>query len=178
FNITLGELFEASTIAELVPRLLAAGNTQEDAFDVLLPIKPQGTRPPLFCVHHGFGLSWSYIGLSKYMHPDQPLYGLQVRGFFDNDQPAASVEDMAIDYIDQIRRVQPHGPYYLLGYSLGGMIAHTMAAHLERQGEIVMLLAIMDSIPDLSKEPAMSQQEEPYDKTKFIGWFANRSNEE
>ncbi|KAF9946386.1 hypothetical protein BGZ65_009776, partial [Modicella reniformis] len=62
-------------------------------------------------------------------------------------EPAATMEDMAIDYIDQVRRIQPHEPYCLLGYPFGGMVAHTMAAHLECQGESVALLAVMDSIP-------------------------------
>jgi thioesterase domain-containing protein/acyl carrier protein len=172
FKINLGTLFEAPTIAELVPRLLTAGNIQEDAFDVLLPIKPHGTRPPLFCIHHGFGLSWSYIGLARHLHADQPLYGLQARGFFNSSsQPAATVDDMALDYIDQIQRIQPHGPYHLLGYSFGCMVAHTMAAHLEQQGEGVALLAAMDSIPKLHAQNYEEQQE---DESEHVRFFANR----
>jgi thioesterase domain-containing protein len=172
FKINLGILFEAPTIAELVPRLLTAGNIQEDAFDVLLPIKPRGTRPPLFCIHHGFGLSWSYIGLARHVHADQPLYGLQARGFFNSSsQPAATVEGMALDYIDQIRRIQPHGPYHLLGYSFGCMVAHTMAAHLERQGESVALLAAMDSVPEFH---SLSFEENQEDESEHVRIFANR----
>ncbi|KAI8345677.1 Alpha/Beta hydrolase protein [Mortierella sp. GBAus27b] len=181
FNFNLGALFEAPTIAELVPHLLNAGNVQEDAFDVLLPIKTRGTRPPLFCIHHGFGLSWSYIGLAKHLHADQPLYGLQARGFFDNGQPAATLEEMALDYIDQIRRIQPRGPYHLLGYSFGGMVVHTMAAHLERQGEIVALIAMMDSLPniphDLASEDDQGQEDDDDDESNHIRLFANRVND-
>ncbi|KAI8363206.1 Alpha/Beta hydrolase protein [Mortierella sp. GBAus27b] len=166
FKITLNDLFAAPTIAELVPRLLTAGNTQEDSFDVLLPIKSQGSRLPLFCIHHGFGLCWSYISLLKFMHPDQPI------------KAAESVEEMALDYIDQIRRIQPRGPYSLLGYSFGGMVAHTMAAILERQGDKVALLGNMDSIPMVSEQEAMEfvQQQEGNvgDVSKFIQLFANR----
>ncbi|KAK3827461.1 MAG: Alpha/Beta hydrolase protein [Benniella sp.] len=107
----------APTIAELAPHLLTAGNTQENAFDVLLPIKPRGTRIPLFCVHHGFGLSWSFIGLSKHLHSDQPIYGLQARGFFDG-QLATTPEDMAFDYIEQVRRTNLMG---LTAYSGTGL---------------------------------------------------------
>ncbi|KAF9951952.1 hypothetical protein BGZ65_005628 [Modicella reniformis] len=149
FNITLRMLFEAPTIAELSARLLDTSNSQEDAFDVLLPIRPQGSRSPLFCIHPGMGLSWCFIGLSRHLNADQPLYGLQERGFFDNGQPAATIDEMASDYICQIRRIQAHGPYHLLGYSFGGMVAHTMAVQLEQQGEKVSLLALMDSIPSL-----------------------------
>jgi thioesterase domain-containing protein len=171
FKINLSTLFEAPTIAELVPRLLTIGNSQEDMLDVLLPIKSRGTRPPLFCVHHIFGVSWSYINLARHLHADQPLYGLQARGFFDNSQLAATVEEMALDYIDQIRRIQPHGPYHLLGFSFGCMVAHTMAAHLERQGESVALLVIMDSIPKFLGQYSEEQQE---DRSEFVRLFVNR----
>ncbi|KAK3807086.1 MAG: hypothetical protein J3Q66DRAFT_392743 [Benniella sp.] len=147
FKITLGTLFMAPTIADLVPHLLTAGDTQDDAFHVVLPIKPRGNRSPLFCIHHGLGLSWSYIGLSKHLHPDQPIYGLQARGFIDGGPSATTLEDMALDYIEEIRQIQPHGPYCLLGYSFGGRVAHAMTACLERQGEQVALLAVMDTIP-------------------------------
>jgi thioesterase domain-containing protein len=178
FSITLGTLFMAPTIAELVPHLLAAGNSQEDAFDVLLPIRPRGTRFPLFCVHHGFGISWSYIGLSKHLHPDQPIYGLQARGFVDGTRSPTTLDEMALDYIEQIKRIQPHGPFCLLGYSFGGKVAHTMAAHLERQGERVALLAVMDAVPRNSVVKRQATIEEQDDETHGyatdIQLFVNR----
>ncbi|CAO3572895.1 unnamed protein product [Mortierella alpina] len=145
FEITLRTLFEAPTIAQLAPRLLATGAAHDESYDVLLPIKPQGTRPPLFCVHPGTGLSWCYTGLSTQLDPDQPLYGLQARGFIDNGNMASTLDEMVLDYIDQVRSVQPHGPYHLLGYSFGGLVAHTMASYLEKQGERVALVALMDT---------------------------------
>ncbi|KAI8347550.1 Alpha/Beta hydrolase protein [Mortierella sp. GBAus27b] len=78
---------------------------------------------------------------------------------------------MALDYIDQIRRIQPHGPYHLLGYSFGCMVAHTMTAHLEQQGESVALLAAMDSIPKLH---AQSYEEQQEDESEHVRFFANR----
>jgi len=181
FKVTLGTLFMAPTIAELVPHLLTAGNNQEDVFDVLLPIKPRGARLPLFCVHHGFGLSWSFIGLSKHLHPDQPIYGLQARGFFDDGQFAATLEDMALDYIEQIRRIQPHGPYCLLGYSFGGVVAHTMASYLELQGEQVALLAVMDTTPTnpvAKSRASIDEQEDAASRsTRLIRQFTNRVND-
>ncbi|KAI8347843.1 Alpha/Beta hydrolase protein, partial [Mortierella sp. GBAus27b] len=121
--------------------------SQDAAFNVLLPIKKHGTRDPLFCVHSGSGLNWDYLRVVKHLDVDQPVYGLQIRGFFDDNQPAATVDDMARDYIDQIRKIQPHGPYRLLGWSFGGFVAHSIASHLERQGEKVVLLGLMDSFP-------------------------------
>ncbi|KAF9350088.1 hypothetical protein BGX34_001421, partial [Mortierella sp. NVP85] len=174
FKITLGTLFMAPTIAEMVPHLLTAGNTQEDAFDVLLPIKPRGNRSPLFCVHHGFGLSWGYIGLSKHLHLDQPIYGLQARGFVDGEQSATTLEDMALDYIEQIRRIQPHGPYCLLGYSFGGTVVHTMATHLELQGERVALLALMDTRPMEKSQVSVDEQSDEAQENANIQLFVNR----
>ncbi|KAG0212761.1 hypothetical protein BGX28_005607, partial [Mortierella sp. GBA30] len=148
FDMSLRTLFEAPTIAELAPRLLATGATQEESYDVLLPIRPQGTKSPLFCVHPGSGLSWCYTGLSTRLDPDQPLYGLQARGFIDNGEMASTLEEMVLDYIDQVRRIQPHGPYHLLGYSFGGAVVHTMASYLENLGESVAFVALMDSFAD------------------------------
>jgi len=174
FKITLGILFMAPTIADLVPHLLTAGNNQEDAFGVLLPIRPHGARLPLFCVHHVFGISWGYIGLSKHLHPDQPIYGLQARGLADGEWCATTFDDIALDYIEQIRRIQPHGPYCLLGYSFGGKMVHTMAAHLERQGERVALLAVMDNGPvELSHAPA-EERSDGLNMDGDIQLFANR----
>ncbi|KAG0199282.1 hypothetical protein BGX28_007424, partial [Mortierella sp. GBA30] len=145
FEISLRTLFEAPTIAELAPRLLETGIRQEESYDVLIPIKPQGTRPPLFCIHPVTGLSWCYTGLSTRLDPDQPLYGLQARGFIDGEKMASTLDEMVLDYIDQVRRTQPHGPYHLLGYSFGGRVAHTMASYLEKQGERVALVVLMDT---------------------------------
>ncbi|UUM20748.1 non-ribosomal peptide synthetase [Mycoavidus sp. SF9855] len=149
-EITLRTLFEAPTVADLAQRLMQPNSAQEDSFDVLLPIQPSGTRPPLFCIHPVLGISWSYIGLSQHLGKDQPIYGLQARGMNGSAPLPPSIDAMAADYIEQIRRVQPDGPYYLLGWSLGGNIAYSMATQLEQQGEKVALLALMDSYSDLS----------------------------
>ncbi|KAF9402012.1 hypothetical protein BGX21_011503 [Mortierella sp. AD011] len=177
FEMSLRTLFEAPTIAELATRLLEGGNTQNDSYEVLLPIRPHGTRPPLFCVHPGFGLSWCYIGLSAQLHKDQPIYGLQARGFFGNGQLPTSLDEMALDYLDQIRSIQPHGPYHLLGYSLGGSIAHTMAAHLEQQGERVALLAVMDTSANYYKLPPrpIEEDKEEQHNQEFLRFLAGVS---
>ncbi|KAI8347854.1 Alpha/Beta hydrolase protein [Mortierella sp. GBAus27b] len=145
-KLSLADVFQTPTIAQLAS-LVSSGDSHEAAFNVLLPIKKHGSRAPLFCIHPGIGLSWDYMRLVKHLHAEQPVYGLQIRGFFDDDQPAATVDEMALDYIDQIQRIQPCGPYRLLGWSFGGVVAHTLASHLERQGERVVLLGIMDSFP-------------------------------
>ncbi|MCG1043369.1 amino acid adenylation domain-containing protein [Mycetohabitans sp. B8] len=147
-SISMRTLFEAPTLAALAQRVSAQGSEQDDSFAVLLPIQPHGTRPALFCVHPVSGLSWHYRSLSSHLEADQPVYGLQARGLDGVSSPAPTIEAMAADYIDQIRRIQPNGPYYLLGWSLGGNVVHSMATQLEQQGERVALLAVLDATPD------------------------------
>ncbi|MEU9331657.1 amino acid adenylation domain-containing protein [Streptomyces sp. NPDC048290] len=114
---------------------------------VLLPLRPEGTRPPLFCLHPSMGLSWSYAALIPHLPADLPVYGVQARGLAGPEELPHSIEDMAADYADEIRRVQPEGPYHLLGWSFGGMIAQAIACRLEELGAEVALLALLDAYP-------------------------------
>ncbi|KAF9367682.1 hypothetical protein BGX21_007157, partial [Mortierella sp. AD011] len=110
-----------------------------------MPLRTQGSRRPLFCIHPVQGLSWSFSKLLNHLHKDQPVYGLQARGLNGKGQLPGSIHEMAKDYIDQIRRIQSHGPYLLLGWSFGGFVANSMAVQLKDLGERVDLLAIMDT---------------------------------
>ncbi|GJJ72495.1 nonribosomal peptide synthetase DhbF [Entomortierella parvispora] len=150
FEFKLQTLFTSPTVAELTLKLLSGASSQDDEYGVLLPLKTQGCRPPLFCIHPGLGLSWQYMSFAKHLHPEQPLYGLQSRGLDGKAPVAASMEELTLDYIDHIRKIQPHGPYHLLGWSFGGTAAHNIAVELEKQSERVPLLVIMDSTVDVS----------------------------
>ncbi|MFG2455462.1 thioesterase domain-containing protein, partial [Streptomyces sp. NPDC048512] len=139
-------LFETPTIATLVEQLdRAPGCSSGDSFGVLLPLRTEGDLDPLFCVHPAIGLSWAYSGLLRHLDRQQPLYGLQARKFSDPDAAAPGVEEMVEDYLNEIRSVQPSGPYSLLGWSFGGIVAHAIAVRLQEEGEDVALLAMMDS---------------------------------
>ncbi|KAF9948776.1 hypothetical protein BGZ72_009363, partial [Mortierella alpina] len=148
-DLKLHMLFSAPTLSGLALQLdaISTGDDQGDEYSVIIPLKPQGSRAPIFCVHPGPGLSWSYRNLAKHVHPEQPLYGLQSRGLDGKSPLASSIEEMTLDYIDHIRKIQPQGPYHILGWSFGGTVAHNMAVVLQSQGESVPLLAIMDSTP-------------------------------
>ncbi|KAF9311809.1 hypothetical protein BG003_007013 [Podila horticola] len=161
-DLKLQSLFSAPSIAELVQTVRQDGacKNEDDDYNVLLPLKTRGNRSPLFCIHSGLGMSWSYRGLVPHLHPEQPLYGLQARGLDGKTPLASSVEEMTLDYIDQILKVQPHGPYKLLGWSFGGTVAHNMAVEFEKRGEQVSLLVIMDSLVDYSQLPTASLDEE------------------
>jgi thioesterase domain-containing protein len=118
-----------------------------DSLSVLLPIRANGDGPVLFCIHPGGGLSWGYMPLARYVPEDLRLYALQARGLDGNSDFAASIRHMAADYITQMQAIQPTGPYHLLGYSLGGIIAHEIAVQLQAMGEQVANLVIGDAYP-------------------------------
>ncbi|MDL5206028.1 non-ribosomal peptide synthetase [Streptomyces sp. ALI-76-A] len=135
---------------------------QQTGTGILLPLREEGAGTPLFCVHPAAGIAWSYAGLAGSLGPDQPVYGLQARGLDGEDVLPASVQEMAADYLDHVRSVQPAGPYRLLGWSFGGMVAQEMAVQLQRSGESVELLAILDAYPDGAGDGAgAAQPEEP-----------------
>ncbi|PFN48379.1 non-ribosomal peptide synthetase [Bacillus thuringiensis] len=144
-ELNIGTLFAAPTVAGLAERL-EMGNGQS-ALDVLLPLRASGDQLPLFCVHPAGGLSWCYAGLMKSLGTDYPIYGVQARGIAKNEELPKTLEEMAADYLKHVREVQPHGPYRLLGWSLGGNVVHAMAAQLQNEGEEVELLVMLDSYP-------------------------------
>uniref|UniRef100_UPI001FE8E1FF thioesterase domain-containing protein n=1 Tax=Allorhizocola rhizosphaerae TaxID=1872709 RepID=UPI001FE8E1FF len=145
-RVEIRDLFQAPTAAGL-DRRIAGGSGGAEAMGVLLPLRAEGDLPPLFCVHPAAGMSWPYAGLTRHLGNAQPVYGLQTRALTQPGYRAASVDEMADDYLAEIRAVQPTGPYRLLGWSFGGLVAHAIAVRLQAMGETVELLALMDSYP-------------------------------
>jgi amino acid adenylation domain-containing protein len=140
-ELTPRDVFTHQTVEALV----RAGDPGDRiGFEVLLPIRTTGSRPPVFFVHPAGGLAWPYLQFQRHLGPDQPAYGLQARAFTRSDLPG-SVAEMAADYLEQIRSVRPSGPYHLVGWSLGGLVAYEMAVRLQAAGEDVGLLALIDS---------------------------------
>ncbi|MEE2035312.1 amino acid adenylation domain-containing protein, partial [Rhodococcus chondri] len=147
-------VFTHPTVEALAARI-AEGGSGGPEFGTILPIRAQGDLPPLFCVHPIVGLSWCYTALARQIDPSVPVYGLQT----PLDDKPATLDDLAAHYVDEIRRIQPHGPYRLLGWSLGGVIAHAMAVQLQAVGESVETLAMLDSFvgTELSEAAASEQ---------------------
>jgi len=114
--------------------------------DVVLPLRPDGERYPLFCVHPVGGTGWRYSSLLRAFDPSYPIIGLQARGL-EGGPLASTMDEMVTEYAARIRQVQPSGPIHLLGWSLGGNIAQALATRLRRSGEEVGLLALMDAYP-------------------------------
>ncbi len=144
-------LFEAPTVAQLAQQLYM--DNSQRALEVLLPLRPAGTRIPLFCIHPVMGLSWCYSGLVGLLGADQPIYGIQSRGIAQVEPLPKTIEEIAADYLDQILLIQPNGPYNLLGWSFGGHVAHAIATKMQDQGERVALLAILDAYPSRMNQP-------------------------
>ncbi|WP_280221009.1 non-ribosomal peptide synthetase [Nocardia neocaledoniensis] len=150
--------FTDATVAALAARIDASSGDydleSDDALGVLLPIRnrvPHGTEAggPLFCVHPMYGLSWCYAGLAQYIPARRPIFGLQSPALSEAGYLPGTLAEMARRYVDEIRAEQPHGPYRLLGWSLGGVLAHAVATQLQAAGERVSLLAMLDSHPDI-----------------------------
>jgi amino acid adenylation domain-containing protein len=146
----------AEKIAELRAEKAPDARTISAPLDVWLPLRPapaKSARLPLFCVHPAVGVSWCYAGLLAHLEPRVPIFGLQSRGLTEPDRLPADLSTMAADYVREIRRAQPAGPYQLLGWSVGGLVAQEMAVQLRQAGESVELLALMDSYPMNSLDP-------------------------
>jgi thioesterase domain-containing protein/acyl carrier protein len=146
-ELTVRTLLEEPTPAGLAGRLHDTGAAHED-FDVLLPIRTDGQEAPLFCVSPLAGLSWCYAGLLRYL-PNRPVYGLQTCGITRSGRLPAHLDELVDDYVAEILRVRPAGPYHLLGWSAGGNLAHAIAVRLQADGDRVGLLALLDSYVDL-----------------------------
>jgi thioesterase domain-containing protein/peptidoglycan/xylan/chitin deacetylase (PgdA/CDA1 family) len=136
--------------------------TARAAGGILDPLMPMRVAdgPALFCAHPVVGLSWCYMGLLPHVDARYALYGLQARGLRRPEPLPASMQEMAQDYTDQIRTAQPTGPYHLLGWSLGGNIAFAIGEELERRGERVGSLIILDST--LADLEAIALSNEPW----------------
>jgi thioesterase domain-containing protein len=143
-RLPLSTLLRAPTVEELARELSGESNESQN-WACLVPIQPRGSRPPLFLVHGAGGNVLLYRALAEHLHPDQPLYGLQSKGLDGQNEPLKTIEEMAIEYLREVRKVQPHGPYYLGGYCLGGTVAYEMAQILTREGETAPMIAMLDT---------------------------------
>ncbi|HEX5444405.1 MAG TPA: alpha/beta fold hydrolase [Pirellulales bacterium] len=136
-------LFQEPTILRLADVLRAGDQPAE----CLAPIRPMasGMRTPLFCIHPAGGTVFCYRELARHLSDDVPVYGLQARGIDGREPPRARLEEMAADYAAELRAVQPKGPYQILGWSLGGLVAFETARQLAEAGEQIGLLAVIDA---------------------------------
>ncbi|BAD55563.1 putative non-ribosomal peptide synthetase [Nocardia farcinica IFM 10152] len=157
----------AGVVAQVIAERTGVGSISRTAFDVLLPLRA-GTGAPLFCIHPLGGIAWSFAGLAAHLETDRPIYGLQSPALGSRESLPDSTEKWALRYLEEIRSVQPQGPYHLLGWSLGGVLAHAIAVQLQEEGERVELLAMMDSYLPEAIDPSMIPAE-PVPMTELLG---------
>ncbi|MEZ0542244.1 amino acid adenylation domain-containing protein [Fibrella arboris] len=142
-RLPLATLFEYPTVRALAE--LIREQDKPVSWESLVPIKPTGTRQPLYIVH-GAGLNvLLFNAVAQNLHPDQPVYGLQARGLNGIDEPFRSIREMAAYYVEEIVKHNPKGPYSLSGFSFGGIVAFEMARQLVEQGREVGLVALFDA---------------------------------
>ena len=138
-------VFEHGTIRRQAQHLADRLSRSDEGVEwsPLVALQPKGTRPPLFLVHAIGGEVLSYLTLARHLGDDQPVYGIRAR---TEQGPSwcTSVEEMSAAYVQAVRRLAPSGPYYIGGYSGGGLIAYEMAQQLRAAGEEVALLALID----------------------------------
>jgi aspartate racemase len=156
-SLPLGAVFRAPTI-EALALLIEGGD--DSRWTSLIPIQPQGTQPPLFCVHGGAGTILHLERLARRLGDDQPVYGIQSRGLYGGARPLTAVEDMATHYLSELRQVQPEGPYFFAGYCFGAIVAYEMAQRMLAEGQEVRLLATFNG-----PSPSWIKQ---------FGWYGNQ----
>jgi amino acid adenylation domain-containing protein len=149
-DLPLATLLQTSTIAGLAEIL---GDQQwTPSWSSLVPIRPDGSRPPLFLMHAHGGNVLEYRALASRLDPAQPVYAFQARGLDGQIVKDASLEDMAAAYVEELRSFQPEGPYYLGGFCLGGLLALEAAQQLTASGKSVGLVVMIQSMhPDAGR---------------------------
>jgi amino acid adenylation domain-containing protein/FkbM family methyltransferase len=148
-NLPLATLLQGQTIEKLATIL----RNQPDSisWSSLVPIQTSGYKRPFFCIAGGGGNVLYFYHLALHLGSDQPFYALQAVGLDGESEPLTRIEDMAAHYIEAIKSVQPQGPYLLGGHSFGGTVAFETAQQLQKQGDEVALLAILDMrAPDVN----------------------------
>ncbi len=135
-------LFQYPTVAQLAE--VIDKQRPSDAWSALVPIKEAGNRPPFYMVHGGAGHVFNYQKLADYLADDQPFYGVQPPDWTGYRVDPPKVEDLARQYVNELRQFQPEGPYYLGGFCFGGMVVYEMARLLQEAGQTVALLALIE----------------------------------
>ncbi|MFI8566235.1 amino acid adenylation domain-containing protein [Rhodococcus sp. NPDC078407] len=139
YEIGMQSLLMDASVSAVAERI-SSDSVDTEELAVLLPLRDVGSGAPVFCIHPILGLSWCYSGLAD--HLDNPLYGLQTP---TPDQLPKTLAQLAARYVEEITRIAPDGPVHLLGWSLGGVIAHEMAVQLVASGRTVASLTLLDA---------------------------------
>jgi thioesterase domain-containing protein/acyl carrier protein len=151
-------LLEHSTIRALSE--LINDETKDEPWSALVPLRASGSKPPLFCLHGGGGHVLYLKDLAKHLGADQPVYALQKLGLNENEPVIYDVKTMASHYLSEIRKVQPKGPYSVIGYCLSAPVCYEIALQLDKIGEVCAFVGIIDSrlTPNYFREKTVKQK--------------------
>ncbi len=153
-KLRLSTIFQQPTIARLA-RVMQEGQSAISASSIV-EIQPKGAKPPIFLVHGvGGGMFWGYSNLARQLSADQPIYAFKSRGM-DGLEEFTRIEDIAAQYVADLRKFQPQGPYRLGGYCFGGNVAYEMARQLRAQDQEVALLLLINCWPNNSSYTQLS----------------------
>jgi amino acid adenylation domain-containing protein len=144
-DLPLATLFAGATVRQMAEAVLqqrrAGAAPAWGAGPTVVPLQPHGSLPPLFCVHPAGRDVHGYIHLVRHLGGDQPVFGVRD----GNEDLTRPLTQIAAGHVAAVRAVQPEGPYHLLGWSFGGTVAYEMAVELERQGQEVAFLGVLDT---------------------------------
>ena len=165
-KLPVAAIFQHRTVEQLA-RLVRANEARYSPVTSLVEIQGHGTRPPMYLVHGvGGGMFWGYSNLARHLGSEQPLYAFKSRGL-DGLPEWQTIEEMAANYLADLRAHQPRGPYRLGGYCFGGVVAYEMARQLQTQGEDVSLLALMNCSPPNTDYERTDQRHSLHWQVKF-----------
>lgn len=159
-HVTVRELFDHPTLSSLTALTSSAHRT------CLVSLRPDGATRPLFVVHSGRGDANYGRDLLPGLDRNIPMFGIAATGFREGEVPLADVESMARHNIGYLRTAQPHGPYRLLGYSFGGVVAYEMARQLEHDGQVIEFLGLLDAHLYFD----VPEHERPTEGAYLAGW--------
>lgn len=153
-RIRLANFFEYPTVEQLA---ILIEHDKKQTHNSLVPIKPEGSKVPLYIVHGNGSTAFKFISFAQQLDPDQPVFGLQAIGIDGFAEPLDNIKDIAASYVSEIIAHNPNGPYSLSGYSFGGVMAFEMAQQLVAMGKTVTMLAMFEGyvINNYQLEPGL-----------------------
>lgn len=157
-QVTPGQIMVASTVAALSHLLEHTDDaaSQRLGYEAVLPLRTSD-GPTLFCFHPASGFAWQFSVLARYLSPRWSITGIQSPRPDGPMQTAATLDEVCEQHLALLQRLQPTGPYYFLGYSLGGTLAQGIAARLRARGETVAFLGLLDTWPPESQNWAQKE---------------------